>query len=117
MDFVRAWGASTWDCASPVQYSSASSPQKRYRPDPVPADHPETHVQARENLLPDLSGLLTYLPYFHERKQFQRDNVDRLLGPYPLSWRKFCPACSHMLSTRASCTARSAPSTSSSSPA
>jgi long-chain acyl-CoA synthetase len=31
------------------------------------------------------------MPYFNERKQFQRDNVDRLLGPYPLNWREFLP--------------------------
>ena len=40
---------------------------------------------------PKLSGLLTLLPYLSEHRQFQRDNVDRLLGPYPLHWREFLP--------------------------
>jgi long-chain acyl-CoA synthetase len=71
---------------------------KRYRPDRETAEYSETHIQAgrkplasRKSLLPGLGGLLTYLPYFNERKQFQRDNVDRLLGSYPLDWHEFLP--------------------------
>jgi long-chain acyl-CoA synthetase len=40
--------------------------------------------------LPELKGLRTVLPYFNE-KQFQRENVDRLLGAYTLDWRDFMP--------------------------
>jgi long-chain acyl-CoA synthetase len=36
--------------------------------------------------------LATVLPYLHEQRQFQRDNVDRLLGPYTLQWRTFMPS-------------------------
>jgi long-chain acyl-CoA synthetase len=35
-----------------------------------------------------LEGLITLAPYFNERRRFQRDNVDRLLGTYQLDWRK-----------------------------
>ena len=38
-----------------------------------------------------LASLLTLLPYFNERLEFRRDNVDRLLGPYALDWREFLP--------------------------
>ncbi|MCC6188462.1 MAG: AMP-binding protein [Anaerolineales bacterium] len=38
-----------------------------------------------------LAALLRLLPYFNERLAFQRDNVDRLLGPYALDWREFLP--------------------------
>jgi long-chain acyl-CoA synthetase len=67
-------------------------PQRRYRPDREPADHSVIHARVRPKFLGyELCGLLTYLPYFNERKQFQRDNVDRLLGPYSLDWREFLP--------------------------
>lgn len=38
-----------------------------------------------------LASLATLLPYFNERLEFDRDNVDRLLGPYPLDWHEFLP--------------------------
>jgi len=38
-----------------------------------------------------LASLRTLLPYFNEHLEFQRDNVDRLLGPYPYDWREFLP--------------------------
>src|SRR5579864_3507517 len=31
------------------------------------------------------------LPYFNEKREFSRDNIDRLLGPFPLDWRLFLP--------------------------
>ncbi len=38
-----------------------------------------------------LSTVRTLLPYLNERRSFRRDNVDRLLGPYPLAWRDILP--------------------------
>jgi long-chain acyl-CoA synthetase len=35
--------------------------------------------------------LAALLPYFKERREFQRDNVDRLVGPYPLDWHAYLP--------------------------
>ena len=37
-------------------------------------------------------ALRTLAPYFSERRRFQRDNVDRLLGPYKLNWRSILPS-------------------------
>jgi long-chain acyl-CoA synthetase len=37
-------------------------------------------------------ALRTLAPYFSERRRFQRDNVDRLLGPYKLAWRSILPS-------------------------
>ena len=39
----------------------------------------------------DEAALRTLLPYFNEHLEFRRDNVDRLLGQYPLDWREFLP--------------------------
>ena len=35
--------------------------------------------------------LAALLPYFNEQREFRRDNVDRLVGPYTLDWREFVP--------------------------
>jgi long-chain acyl-CoA synthetase len=93
VEFVRAWAREHLGLRLPRPvFVRLPLPQKRYRPDRGSADHSESHVQARRKpLSPELTGLLTYLPYFNERKQFQRDNVDRLLGPYALDWREFLP--------------------------
>jgi long-chain acyl-CoA synthetase len=37
------------------------------------------------------ASMRTLLPYLNERRSFRRDNVDRLLGPYPFSWRDLLP--------------------------
>jgi long-chain acyl-CoA synthetase len=106
LEFVRTWARKHLGLRlpRPVFIRLPSRPaglplhQKRYWPDREHADHPVIDVQAGrkplawwKSLLPELSGLLTLLPYFNERKEFQRDNVDRLLGPYPLDWREFLP--------------------------
>jgi long-chain acyl-CoA synthetase len=49
---------------------------------------PAGHVPRDEGML---AVLRTLLPYFNERLEFRRDNVDRLLGPYTLDWRAFLP--------------------------
>jgi long-chain acyl-CoA synthetase len=41
-----------------------------------------------EHTLGPMSDLL---PYMSSRQAFKRDNVDRLLGPYTLSWREYLP--------------------------
>lgn len=35
-----------------------------------------------------LDALIILAPYFNERRRFQRDNVNRLMGPYKMNWRK-----------------------------
>ena len=38
-----------------------------------------------------LNALITLAPYFNERRQFKRDNIDRLLGKYRFNWREIVP--------------------------
>lgn len=38
-----------------------------------------------------LGVLRALAPYLNDRRRFLRDNVDRLVGPYPLDWRVFLP--------------------------
>jgi long-chain acyl-CoA synthetase len=86
VEFVRAWAR---------ENLGLRLPRARFIRLPLP--HPRTnesehHRPARRTTLgSDLGGLLALLPYFNERKQFRRDNVDRLLGPYALDWREFLP--------------------------
>jgi long-chain acyl-CoA synthetase len=93
VEFVQSWAGEQlglhlrrpWFVRLPL-------PQKRYRPDHGAAEHSQSYGPARrKSLWSELSGLLTYLPYFNERKQFQRDNVDRLLGPCAPEWRNYLP--------------------------
>ena len=93
VEFVRDWAREHLGLRLPrLAFIRLPLPQKRYWADRGLSDHSAANVQARRKpLLPELDGLLTLLPYFNERKQFQRDNVDRLLGPYPLNWREFLP--------------------------
>ncbi|HVO77949.1 MAG TPA: AMP-binding protein [Methanomassiliicoccales archaeon] len=39
----------------------------------------------------EAANLSLLIPYFSDNRQFSRDNVDRLLGPYSLDWREFLP--------------------------
>ncbi len=36
-------------------------------------------------------GLRVIAPYLRERREFRRDNVDELLGPYAVDWRELLP--------------------------
>jgi long-chain acyl-CoA synthetase len=98
IEFVRAWAREHLGQRLPhPMFIRLPLHQKQYRLDldQGSGDHSAVIVQGRRKpLLPELSSLLTLLPYFNERKQFQRDNVDRLLGPYPLNWREFLRVCS-----------------------
>jgi long-chain acyl-CoA synthetase len=93
VEFVRAWAREHLGLHLPrPAFIRLPLLQKRYRPDRAPADPSGIHVRARRKPpWSELSGLLALLPYFNERKEFQRENVDRLLGPYPLNWREFVP--------------------------
>jgi len=91
LEFVRAWAREHLGLRlRRSAFVRLPLLQKRYRPDREPANHSVTQAR-RSPLRAELDGLFTYLPYFNERKQFQRDNVDRLLGPYALNWREFLP--------------------------
>jgi long-chain acyl-CoA synthetase len=38
-----------------------------------------------------LDALIILAPYFNERRKYQRDNVDRLMGKYDMQWKKILP--------------------------
>ena len=91
--FVRDWAREHLGIRLPRPvFLSLPLQPKAYQPDQDhlnPSDN-TTRTQ-KKPLLPELKGLRTVLPYFNEHKQFQRENVDRLLGPYTLNWRDFMP--------------------------
>ncbi len=105
VDFVRAWAREHLGVRLPRPvFLRLPLPQKRYWLDGgssaegLGPRQSESHGQDGrkppawlKRLVPDIGGLLAYLPYFSERRQFQRDNVDRLIGPYALDWREFLP--------------------------
>lgn len=93
VEFVRAWARERLGLRlHRPAFVRLPLRRKAYRPDRQPAGHSAIRVQARRKpVRSGLGALRAYLPYLNERKQFQRDNVDRLLGPYLLNWREFLP--------------------------
>jgi long-chain acyl-CoA synthetase len=91
--FVREWAQEYLGIRLPRPvFFKLPLPTKMYQPNPLPADKPERHAQTqRKTFWPDLKNLQILWPYFNERKQYQRENVDRLLGPYTMDWREFMP--------------------------
>jgi long-chain acyl-CoA synthetase len=81
VEFVRHWAR---------EQLGLKLPRPVFVPLPLPRGRydPERPSRGEEGLL---AALLTLLPYFNEHLKFQRDNVDRLLGPYTLDWREFLP--------------------------
>jgi long-chain acyl-CoA synthetase len=59
-------------------------------PSPVRATKGRYHAQ--QVITRERTGvfetLITLAPYFNESRHFHRDNVDRLLGPYKMDWRR-----------------------------
>ena len=81
VEFVRAWAR---------EQLGLRLPRPVFLPLPLPrgrydVSRPPSHDEGT------LAALRTLLPYFNEHLEFRRDNVDRLLGPYPLDWRAFLP--------------------------
>ncbi len=93
LGLVRAWARERLGMRLPRPlFIRLPLPRKHVRSDRGSADHAVTPAQGRRKpWLRELGSMLALLPYFSERKQFQRDNVDRLLGPYRLDWREFVP--------------------------
>ncbi len=63
---------------------------------PLPPGLSRSRYKAQQVITRDRTGwleaLMTLAPYFSERRRFQRDNVDRLLGEYKLNWRSILPS-------------------------
>jgi long-chain acyl-CoA synthetase len=81
LDAVREWAAA---------HMGFRPPRAVFVPMPVPASRGRYRTQkalARGDK-GIFDALVTLAPYFNERREFQRDNIDRLMGPYELDWRK-----------------------------
>ena len=92
VEFVRGWARTQLGIRLPKPiFIRLPLPGRRYRPEPVSTRPASPTRGAGWQPLAELKGLITYLPYFNERKQFRRDNTDRLLGHYGLDWREFLP--------------------------
>ncbi len=64
-------------------------PRAVFLPLPIPAARGRYRTQRvlRKQDRGVFDALITLTPYFNERRRFNRDNVDRLLGPYAHDWR------------------------------
>ena len=82
--FIRQWAR---------EHLGLKLPRPLFIPLPLPAiaGRYEPGREAKREERGMVSSLVTILPYLGERRQFQRDNVDRLLGPYQMKWREFLP--------------------------
>ena len=93
VQFVRSWARENLGIRLPRPvFLNLPLQPKPYQPDQEKLNPPDSATSARKRtLLPELKGLRTILPYFNENRQFQRENIERLLGPYTLDWREFMP--------------------------
>ncbi len=68
-------------------------PRPLFIPMPVPVNRGRYKTQKviQKSRKSFLEALITLAPYFNERRKFQRDNVDRFLGPYELRWQEILP--------------------------
>ena len=80
LDEVREWS---------TENLGYRPPRAAFLPLPVPVARGRyrTKRALRKQKRGVLDALITFTPYFNERRQFGRDNVDRLLGPYDRDWR------------------------------
>lgn len=63
-------------------------------PKPIFLPFPVSRLQWLGRFLPKksaLRSLLSLAPYFEEKRVYQRDNIDRLLGAYKERWQDFFP--------------------------
>jgi len=81
LDAVREWAAA---------HLGFRPPRAVFVPMPVPASRGRYRTQralARKDK-GIFDALVALAPYFNERREFQRDNIDRLMGPYAFDWRQ-----------------------------
>ena len=83
MTFVQKWAKTELLCKlpSPISMSMSTSSMK-------------TALKLQRVFTGDRrisDALISLAPYFSENRQFKRDNLDNLLGPYELKWREIMP--------------------------
>jgi long-chain acyl-CoA synthetase len=83
MRFVRRWARERLAIRLP---RVVFVPVPQLRDTAAPADELQRRGRPRSG-----SGVAALRPYLHEKRRFQRDNTERLLGPYALSWQTYLP--------------------------
>ncbi|MDD1769305.1 MAG: SDR family oxidoreductase, partial [Methanomassiliicoccales archaeon] len=82
VDFVRDWAGKRLDLKFPRPFClPLALGSRRGRAS-------DGTGRGKVGILDEFSAIASY---FHERRQFMRENVDRLLGPYQMDWREFMP--------------------------
>jgi len=83
MSFVRKWARAELACKLPNPLFLPMSPSSMKTVLKVQRTFTGDHQVSNE--------LITLSPYFSEDRQFRRDNIDKLLGPYELKWQEIMP--------------------------
>ena len=81
VDYTRAWAR---------EHLGLTLPRPIFVPLPLARGRfrPATAQRRGKGIL---NSLRVLAPYFSERREFERANVDELIGPYGMKWREFLP--------------------------
>ncbi|MBM4237478.1 MAG: AMP-binding protein, partial [Euryarchaeota archaeon] len=82
VEFVRNWAVERMNLRLPRPFFLPIPHSKEGR---VRASGPSANETRSED------SFAVLRPYFYERREYQRDNIDGLLGPYDLKWQEFLP--------------------------
>ncbi|MGE5532784.1 MAG: SDR family oxidoreductase, partial [Bacillota bacterium] len=83
LDFVQKWAKTELDCNLPTPIYL-----------PMSASSMKTVLKIQSAFTGDRrvsNALISLAPYFNENRQFNRDNVDSLLGSYSFKWQDIIP--------------------------
>ena len=82
VDFINTWAQDNMDLKLP-------------NPIFLPLSSKIPHLSKLRSLTGSKGGTINTVallsPYFNERREFSRKNVDRLMGPYGISWKSLLP--------------------------
>ena len=82
VDFIKTWAQDNMDLKLP-------------NPIFLPLSSMTPHLSKLQSLTGFKGGTINTVallsPYFNERREFSRKNIDRLMGPYEISWKSLLP--------------------------
>jgi long-chain acyl-CoA synthetase len=82
VDFINTWAQNNMDLKLP-------------NPLFLPLSSMIPHLSKLQSLTGSKGGTINTVallsPYFNERREFSRKNIDRLMGPYEISWKSLLP--------------------------
>ena len=84
LEFVRRWSEDKLDArlSKPIFFNMSASTFKTLLRLQAVFQRKDTRTK---------NALISLAPYFNEKCQFQRDNVDRLVGSYDMKWQEILP--------------------------